>query len=214
MSIAALERSTFNYLNIPGCGYYSLTNKIRYITNEFCWFYELPNIGLDGFMISDGKPLGTSGLTTCFAICSIGKTVHKASVLGLCHLNIVASGEFADVLQKLKKEMVDRGAARETIETYVIGGEAPSSEEHPGTIEFEKEMLDLAAQENIQGVLFNAAQAKGPLDEEVLSVVLTPENVFVSKNLLFQSAEETADFDIESEPESPIDHRDCDDRRL
>jgi hypothetical protein len=163
------------------CYYQSLTNKIRYITNEFCWFYKVPDIGMDRYLVSEGTPLGTGGLGPCFAVCSIGKTSFQTPILGLCHTSSVMP--IKDVLHKLKDSMTAKGAVRNTIETYVIGGEIPS-EANDGTLEEEEEIKALAEQENIKGVLFNLAQG----EEVPLNVVLTPENVYVSINNLFDSS--------------------------
>lgn len=183
MSIPLTCSGLFPRLNMPGSYYQSASHKIHDVTDQIGWCYEVPDIGTDQFLVSKGKWLGTTGLATCFAICSIGKTNLGTPVLGLCHKSSVVSVEHA--LQKLKNAMIDReGALKETIETYIVGGEQPS-EDNEGTLEEENTILAMAEKENIQGVLFNVAQG----EEDGLSVVLTPKNVYVSKNLLFPETE-------------------------
>jgi hypothetical protein len=78
--------------------------------------------------------------------------------------------------------MVQKGAIRDTIKTYVIGGEPPSGD-LPGNIPEEKEILAMADSEKIDGVLFNEADPTD--DNAALSVVLTKNCVFVGKKDLF-----------------------------
>jgi hypothetical protein len=79
--------------------------------------------------------------------------------------------------------VTQEGAVMETIKTYIIGGEEPAEESPEGTLNDEREVLKIAASEKIEGVLFN--QAEPDDDMESLSVVLTPELIYVSKEDLF-----------------------------
>jgi hypothetical protein len=158
------------------------SEKIRFVAEPAFRFENVPDIGMDRFLVSDGKPLGTSGLGPCFAVCSIGTTRLKTPVLGLCHTSSILS--CSDVLQQLKNEMsVRNGALVETIKTYVIGGQGPSVESPTGSLNEERAILKIAESEKIEGVLFN--QVRPDDDTDSLCVLLTPQVVYVSKKDLF-----------------------------
>ena len=156
------------------------SQQIRVITNEICWFYEMPDVGADEFMVLAGnEKVGTRRLGSSFEICMRGRTNGNVPVLGLrCtnhHTNI------QKVLSDLKEEMIKEGCRKNTIETFVIGGRPPSQEHPEGNIQEENEVLALKEKENIRGTLFNLAERQ----EETLSVVLTPEMIYVSKRGLY-----------------------------
>jgi hypothetical protein len=158
------------------------SEKIRRVVTESLLFGNIPDVGLDSYLITNGETLGTNGLACGFAICTIGKTLLGTPVLGLCNTTGINSFNF--VLEKLKKEMVLQGGAQaETIETYVVGGYWGSREFPEGSIAEEKVILALAEKEKIMGVSFNLAEADDENDS--LSVVVTSAGIIVSNDLLF-----------------------------
>jgi hypothetical protein len=168
--------------------------KIRYVATESVLFENIPDVGMDCYLVTNGETLGTNGLASCLAICTIGKTQLGTPVLGLCHTSGI--NPFNHVLAQLKKEMVLQGGARaETIETYVVGGEGPSVELPDGSIEEEKAILAMAETEKIMGVSFNLADADD--EDDVLSVVVTSDEIIVSNDLLFTNGTEDAGRDME-----------------
>ena len=197
MSVRGLRTVEPSHVLAKGTYSQSLDDRIRVIVKESCWFKNVPDIGMDRYLVSKGEPLATSGLGPCFAVCMIGKTSSRTDVLGLCHMSSFSPIQL--VIPKLKDIMVQQeGAVRESIETYVVGGEI-KSKGHPGTIREEREFLSLAERENIKGVLFNLSW-----DEEGICVVLTPRNVLVSKKDLFQPTGEEEGSEIASDSESDL----------
>jgi hypothetical protein len=60
--------------------------RIHMVTKEFCWFYNMPDVGTDKWMILPGKTkVGTKGLGPCFTIAMRGLTTNNVPVLGLSH---------------------------------------------------------------------------------------------------------------------------------
>ena len=167
--------------------YRKLTSSrtIQYVVKKQIFFENIPDIGMDRFLVSRGDLLGTSGLASCFAVCSIGKTYLKTPVLGLCHVTCLSMGfrPFETILQFLKDEMIKEEAEEKTIKTYVVGGQAQSEIEPEGTIPEEEQILATPFSKKVRGVLFNMTQADD--EEDSLNVVLTPRKVYVSKNPLF-----------------------------
>ncbi len=153
------------------------------IINTPCLFKELPDVDMDRFMVSTGfdKAVGTSGLGPCFAICARGLTAENTPVIALAHKSSMVATR--DVFRWLKKEMVNQGCIKNTIKTVVIGGESPSLDNPEGTIEEEREFFSLGVEQGAQEMLFNFAQGEA----ESLSVVVTPTQIYVSKECLFES---------------------------
>ena len=167
----------------------AVSPKIQYPCPSSIWFTSVPDIGMDRFLVTDGSPIGTRGVGPCFVLCMIGQTVMNSPVLGLCHKSSVT--DFVEVHDRLIDEMVcQEDAVSTTIATYVIGGEASSKETEPvgGSLEEEETIKALAPVLYIKGVLFN--QTSGENDADSLAVVLTPENIFVSKRALFPCKED------------------------
>jgi len=132
----------------------SASPTIQVINKEFAWFYQIPDIDMDRFMVLTGNgALGTSGVGPCFAVCLRGKTITATPVLGLCHTSHIIN--FKAVLRELIQRMIYRGCVKKTIEIFVVGGEAPSKELPFGTILEQNEVVDLADDYNIQGAKFN-----------------------------------------------------------
>lgn len=157
------------------------SEKIRFVAHTGMLFTGVPDIGMDRFLVSNGSFLGTRGIGPCFAICAMGHAVTNTPVLGLCHTSHIFP--FEDVVAKLKGEMMAHEAAiNDEIEIYVVGGQVPTAET-PGTLDEELEVVSRVHSEHIRGVLFN--QTKGDDDTDSLSVVLTPDEIVVSKDLLF-----------------------------
>jgi len=153
--------------------YLSTTDKINIVAEKLRLQSPPPNVGMDRYLISE-TPVGTNGLGVCFAICLIGKTKSKP-LLGMCHASSYYS--FPKVLDLLKQKMKDQGA--ESIEIYVIGGETPSPFCKKGTIHDEEKIAGLADKDDeIAGVMFNLAEG----ERNPLSVVVTPEKIYVSKD--------------------------------
>lgn len=165
-------------------------SKIQYPCPSSIWFPSVPDIGMDRFLVTDGSPIGTRGVGSCFVLCMIGQTGTNSPVLGLCHKS--SATDFLEIHDRLTDEMVCQGSAvSRTIATYVIGGEAPSKENEflGGSLEEEETIKALAPVLNIKEVLFN--QTSGDNDTDSLAVVLTPENIFVSKRALFPCKEDS-----------------------
>jgi uncharacterized OB-fold protein len=92
---------------------------------------------------------------------------------------------FSCVVSQLKEEMtLNWSGVGETIETYVVGGQSPSNVSPTGTLDEEREILSLAALENIRGVLLNLTNGDDVSDG--INVVVTPEAVYASKGALFK----------------------------
>jgi hypothetical protein len=108
---------------------------------------------MDYLLVSNGQPIGTSGVATCFAICSIGTSNKGSPVLGLCHTSGLVP--FKIVLRALKSAMVrQQGAIVNEIDTYVIGGQLPIPQyDYPGTLATEQQILDMVKTERIKGGL-------------------------------------------------------------
>ena len=158
------------------------SKKIQYVVDGSVFFANVPDIGMDRFLVSTGESLGTCGVGTCFAVCLIGRTRRNTPVLGLCHKSCLIP--FSVVFQQVKDEMVYQDDAEEkTIESYVVGGQAPSKTLPEGTLADEQEVTAMTDSERIREVLFNTTQTDD--EEDSLSVVVTPERVYVSKKLLF-----------------------------
>lgn len=147
-------------------------------------FKELADVDMDRFMVCIGfdKAVGTSGLGSCFAICARGLTAENTPVIALAHKSSMVA--IRAVFYELKKEMVKQGCVKNTIKTVVIGGESPSLDNPEGTIEEEREFFSLGAKQKTQEMLFNFARGEA----ESLSVVVTPGQIYVSKECLFESA--------------------------
>ena len=168
-------------------------SMIRYIENPTLLLKRVRDIGMDRFLVSDGRPLGTTGVASCFAVCSIGKTVRNTPVLGLCHMSSAAP--INPVLKRLKEEMADqKGAIVDSIKTYVVGGEAPSLMVPEGTLDEERDIRAVSVQEKIESVLFNQTLAEDENDS--LNVVLTFSAVYVSKKPLFLQTREAAGISL------------------
>ncbi len=161
------------------------SRKIQYVVKKQIYFDNIPDIGMDRFLVSRGDFLGTSGLASCFAVCAIGKTHLKTPVLGLCHVTCLLMGfmPFDAILRFLKDKMIKEEAEKQTIKTYVVGGQVQSEMEPEGTILEEEQILTASVSEKVRGVLFNMTQADD--EEDSLNVVLTPRKVYVSKQPLF-----------------------------
>ncbi len=158
------------------------SKKIQQVVDGSVFFKNIPDIGMDRFLVSKGEPLGTCGLGPCFAVCCIGKTHIGTPVLALCHKSSL--NPFRYVFQRIKCEMIDQeGAEEDTIESYVIGGQLPSEMSPEGTIAEEEEVTSMMVSEGIKEVLFNQTLAEN--EEDALSIVVTPEKVYVSNNPLF-----------------------------
>ncbi len=149
-------------------------------------FKELPDVDMDRFMVCVGfdKAVGTSGVGSCFAICARGLTAENTPVIALAHKSSIVA--IRDVFHELKKEMVKQGCVKNTIKTVVIGGESPTRDNPEGTIEEEREFFSLARKQKTQEMLFNFAKGEA----ESLSVVVTPAQIYVSKECLFESIED------------------------
>ena len=76
---------------------------------------------------------------------------------------------------------MQKNCKKQTIETYVIGGEAPNVENAEGNIEEQETILALADEVNLKAVRFNLPQ------ENDLGIyeVFTPTCLHVSKHKLF-----------------------------
>jgi hypothetical protein len=172
--------------HLPAGSYYPIrTKKIRYLRNPSFMIPRIRDVGMDMFLVTKIGRLATSGVATCFAVCSIGKTRIGAPVLGLCHMSSLV--RFDTVLHLLKNEMVRRKRAiRSTIRTYVIGGQGPSAEAPEGTRAAESLILSLAKRERIAGALFNLSNMDNG-DDDGIDIVLTAKHIFVSKKAMFPS---------------------------
>lgn len=160
----------------------SFVSPIRVVTDEKCWFYELVDVGMDKFIVMSGnEKLATRGLGPCFAICMKGVNKKQIPVLGMCHTSHLVPLE--DVLSDLKQAMVDEGCIKRSLETFVIGGQNPSKENSEGNLEEEALVVSLTEKYNVKGTLFNLVET----EEESLSVVFTPEGLYVSKRELYES---------------------------
>jgi len=158
------------------------------IVDTPCSFGELPDVEEDKFMVIVGihAAVGTYGLGTCFAVCAGGQTLENIPVIALAHKTSCVA--IRDVFHALKKEMVRLGCVKSTIKTVVIGGESPSIDE-PGCVEDQNEFLMRATKQKTREMLFNFARG----EEESLSVVVTPEKIYVSKEYLYETLD-GADF--------------------
>jgi hypothetical protein len=158
--------------------------KIHYREDlPFC-FNNLPDVGMDKFMVTNGTSMGTSGVGPCFAIISIGQTRLQTPVLGLCHMSSLSI--FREVIDRLRDEMVhQQNADRETICTYVIGGNGPSKESPEGTLQEEAEILSIAKNgaERIKEIFFNLTNEDN--DEDSINIVANPGGILVSKKPMF-----------------------------
>ncbi len=158
------------------------SKKIQYVVDGSVFFANVPDIGMDRFLVSKGESLGTCGVGTCFAVCLIGETRHNTPVLGLCHKSCLIP--FSIAFQQVKDEMIYQDdAEEETIESYVVGGQAPSKTLPEGTLADEQEVTSMTDSARIREVLFNTTQTDD--EEDSLSIVVTPEKVYVSKKMLF-----------------------------
>ncbi len=182
------------------------SRRIRLLNEDHSlWVDNIPDVGMDKYMVTKGTPMGTSGVGPCFAIICIGyafrkalrissnplrstrrvytQIVEKSPVYGLCHTSSLES--FPKVLSLLKDEMVaQQKADRKTIRTYVVGGQNPSEEQPEGTLSEEAEILSLAKREKIKGALFNLTNGDDDLDG--IDVLLKDGKVFVSKKPMFE----------------------------
>lgn len=152
-------------------------------SNEF-FFIDVPNVDMDKMLAAAGKAarLGTDSLSACFAFCSRGATAEGIPVIGLWHKTPLIQGDKVikglSVLTQLMQKLSCNPA---TIETFVVGGLGPDQNDD-GSEDEERELINMAKRQNFKDMLFNYGT-----EEEPLSVVLTPETVYVSKGSLFES---------------------------
>lgn len=159
---------------------------------------EIPEVQIDQYAITDGAPLGTLNVTSCFATCTQGRRRDGRVVLGLAHscLNPL------DLVQKLlQNQLLKAGCTRASIKTYVVGGLLSAPNASPGTATYsprlERDILrsQYRVPARIVGARFNVIDTK---DEE-LSVVFTPNQVLISKKALFRPTENIG-IDFPDEP--------------
>lgn len=173
-------------------------------------FDDIPNVDMDKMLIvsGDGEYLATDSLGACMAICARGETSDQVPVLALWHRTPANEISFIDGIEIMKQKMIESGCDPfNDIEVFVIGGQNPSmnsssaktspqspssiiSSPTPGNLEDEAEILAIAAEMGIRGVLFNYSKNQ----REPLEVVLTPTKIFVSKDYnIFQSSPENTE---------------------
>lgn len=163
------------------------SGRIQMISDPSRFLGDLPDVGMDKFMVVVGasQAFGTRGLGTCFGICARGYTTEHILVLALAHTSGIEAVN--EVFHSIKEEMCSQGCLEETIETFVVGGESPSTENPEGCIQDELELFSLIEEHKIKEMLLNSVNAED--NEECLSVVMTAEHIFVSKREIFDSLE-------------------------
>lgn len=166
---------------------------------ETDWFYETQDVGMDEYVVQVGDQgrIGTKGLGPCIALCMKGKDAEETPVLGLFHAS--PATPIKSALDCLKVKMVEEGCEPNTIEASAVGGFEPN-ESGPGTIEAEEDVMKLSKEYNVKGTLFNLVKG----EEESLSVVVTPKDIYVSKKELYQPDENEKGADSSDDLEDEL----------
>lgn len=141
--------------------------------------YEVVNASTSGF-----GGIGTTALSTCIAVCARGWNAHGQAILGLHHYD--GRAEAGEVLRNLDSRMSNSGALERHY--YLIGGMIlPPG--HPGSLGAERALLALRSHYDIRGVRLHRLEGEYDEhgDENMLHVLMTPDRILFSKNVLYKS---------------------------
>lgn len=136
---------------------------------------------------ADQVVLAKEGLSPGMVICVRGQTLQGKKVLALCHFT--DAWDFEPICRIVEAAMRKLGCVAYTVKSYVIGGEA--SKKYDSELKQKLDIIMAFRREKIAGVRFNYASPG-----EVASVVLTPDQVFISKKKLFESTNNETGIDI------------------
>jgi hypothetical protein len=146
-------------------------------------FSPMPDVDMSKkFVVSttEFSQIGTTGVCDCLAYCMRGQTSQRETFLGIAH----SPGEDPEtVIQSLSNEFLEKGCLKDTLSIYVIGGVLPHIHNEYGSVEDEIQVLSLSKKYPIRGVCFN----KGLGEEIPLSIVLSADGLYFSKNPIFSS---------------------------
>jgi hypothetical protein len=144
--------------------------------------FEIPEVQMDQYAITDGGIVGTLDVVTCFASCVQGSTLSGRNILALAHSSI---DSISSVQNFLKDHLINAQCLPATIKSYVVGG-LLSNDDGPTTcLDQEMEALQYAQANSLVGALFNVIST----EDEGLSVIFTPNCVRVCKGDLFRPTE-------------------------
>lgn len=149
---------------------------------------RVANVDMDRYLVVRGSnpAVATTGLSTCIAVCGIGKVDHE-KVLCLGHVSAIVSPKCA--LRKVTYELYKQGCSWESIKIFLIGG-YPEGE---GLCDEQLEFCQLAERFNIRRVLFNPLNLvyqsdsdnyeNRPYHDRSINVIFTPKALFFGEHL-------------------------------
>lgn len=169
----------------------SLTEKYLKLKNQYDYLYRCDQlvsgcpdvedilvVEMDCFDVvpaSKEMYLSTSSLMTCIAICARGTTITGDCFLGVAHLSVQSARM---CFEKLRNSLQENGCLEHSIQFFAVGGmEKVEGHSDAGSYDTEIEILQLAKEFNIQGVLFNIVK-----DDEPLSIIISEESLFYTKD--------------------------------